>query len=327
MDNSLLTTKSDVLNMKTLITGGAGFIGSHLVDSLMAQEHSVSVYDNLASGKLKNLEKWQDNRRFSFNHGDLLNPPEVAKAVKDSDVVFHLAANPEVDAKKASPMDHFQQNITATYNLLEAVREAGCVERLAFTSSSTVYGEAEVYPTPEEYGPLIPISLYGASKLACEALISAYSSMYGFRSAIFRLANVVGPRTYHGVIHDFVDKLRKTPEMLEVLGDGSQSKSYLYVSDCIEGIMKGMVSGKQVAIYNIGTEDQVSVLDIAEIVKEETGCSDAVIRLTGGVDGGRGWRGDVKKMLLDTQRLLDTGWAPKYTSSEAVRLTARSLAG
>ncbi len=161
-----------------------------------------------------------DHRQFMFIHGDLLNPPKVVDAVNGCEIVFHLAANPEVDAKKASPMDHFQQNITATYNLLEAVREAGCVERLAFTSSSTVYGEAEVYPTPEEYGPLIPISLYGASKLACEALISAYSSMYGFRCSLFRLANVVGPRTYHGVIYDFVGKLRKNPEMLEVLGDG-----------------------------------------------------------------------------------------------------------
>ena len=182
------------LKMRKLVTGGAGFIGSHLVDKLMKEGHSVRVLDNLSSGKVENFEKWLDEARFEFIKGDLLNIEDVQNAVSDCDVIYHLAANPEVDAKKASPEAHFRQNIQATFNILEAIRNQGDVQRLVFTSSSTIYGDADQFPTPEDYGPLKPISLYGASKLSCEGLISAYSSMYGFRSNIYRLANVVKRR-------------------------------------------------------------------------------------------------------------------------------------
>ena len=207
------------------------------------------------------------------------------------------------------------------------MRRSGEQKFIAFTSSSTVYGEAEAIPTREDYGPLVPISLYGASKLAGEALLTAYASMYGFRAIIYRLANVVGPRSTHGVIYDFVQKLKDSPDELEVLGDGSQSKSYLYIDDCITGIMNGIERGNRVDIYNIGSWDRTNVLEIAETVKDEMGLNETRIRLTGGIDGGRGWKGDVKVMQLDMNELRSVGWTPKYGSAEAVRLTARSVIG
>lgn len=311
--------------MKALVTGGAGFIGSHIVDSLLSRGKPVRVIDNLTSGSLENLSQCQDNNLFEFIEADLLDKENLIDVVKGCDEIYHLAANPEVNAKKATPEEHFKQNIEATYNLLEAMRVCGEQKFIAFASTSTVYGEAEQLPTREDYGPLVPISLYGASKLACEGLLSAYASMYGFKAAIFRLANVVGPRSNHGVIYDFVQKLRANPDFLEVLGDGSQSKSYLYIDDCVSGFMYGIKSDETVAIYNIGSEDRTNVLAIAETVKHEMELSSAEIRLTGGVDGGRGWKGDVKTMQLDMNRLKGAGWFPKYGSAEAVRLTARSV--
>ncbi|MFH0849882.1 MAG: SDR family NAD(P)-dependent oxidoreductase [Candidatus Bathyarchaeota archaeon] len=311
--------------MRVLVTGGAGFIGSHLVDRLMAKGHKVRVLDNLASGSMANLEQWKGNPSFEFIRGDLLDRETTRRAVEGCAQVYHMAANPEVQANKASPEDHFRQNIEATYSLLEALRGSK-VELLVFASSSTVYGEAAVLPTPEDYGPLTPISLYGASKLACEAMISAYASMYGFRAVIYRLANIVGPRSNHGVIWDFTGKLRMDPDTLEVLGDGSQSKSYLHVSDCVEGFLRGAESGEQVALYNLGSEDRVTVLEIAEIVKRAAGYPDAEVVLTGGVDGGRGWKGDVKYMQLDMSLLRSIGWTPRHSSAEAVRLTAENVA-
>jgi len=313
--------------LKALVTGGAGFIGSHLVDHLIKNGREVRVIDNLSSGSRENLAQWNDDPSLELHEADLLNGADLDGALRGCDEVYHLAANPEVNAKNASPEDHFRQNIEVTYNLLEAMRRSGEQKFIAFTSSSTVYGEAESIPTREDYGPLVPISLYGASKLACEALLTAYASMYGFRAVIYRLANVVGPRSNHGVIYDFVHKLRDSPDELEVLGDGSQSKSYLYIDDCITGIMKGIERGNRVDIYNIGSWDRTNVLEIAETVKDEMGLNEARIRLTGGVDGGRGWKGDVKVMQLDMNELRSVGWTPKYGSAEAVRLTARSVIG
>jgi len=313
--------------MKILVTGGAGFIGSHLVDRLMETGNQVRVIDNLASGQLGNLDRWMGHPGFEFIEGDLLERESILDALEGCSHVFHLAANPEVQAKKAGPEEHFRQNIEATYSLLEAVAAQGGVELLVFASTSTVYGEPTVLPTPEGYGPTKPISMYGASKLACEALISAYASMYGFKAVIYRLANVVGPRSNHGVIWDFVEKLRGSADELEVLGDGTQSKSYLYIDDCVDGFLRGAESVEQVVVFNLGSMDRTSVLRIAEIVKEEAGQPEARIRLTGGVDGGRGWKGDVKLMQLDTASLRRLGWAPRYGSEEAVRLTARAVSG
>lgn len=312
--------------MTVLVTGGAGFIGSHLVDFFIGRGDEVRAFDNLSAGTLSNIDRLIKDTSFNFSKGDLLRPQEINPAIKGCDVVYHLAANPEVRSWKASPEDHFRQNIEGTYNLLEAIRVQGGVETLVFTSTSTVYGEAEEIPTSETYAPLKPISSYGASKLAAEALICSYASMYGFRCVIYRMANIVGPRSDHGVVYDFVGKLRRNPMELEVLGDGSQSKSYLYVDDCVEGMALGAENAtEKVEILNIGSEDRVNVMRIAEIVVEEMGLEGVEIKLTGGIDGGRGWKGDVKLMQLDMSRLKSLGWRPRMGSEEAVRLTARSF--
>jgi len=312
--------------LRVLVTGGAGFIGSHLVDLLIESHQEVRVIDNFSTGKPSNLERHLNSCKLEIEKGDLLRPDDISDALNDCEVVYHMAANPEVRDWLVTPKDLLEQNVEATFNLLEAIQRNGKVETLVFASTSTVYGEPSVLPTPEEYGPLKPISLYGASKLAAEALMCAYASMHGFGCAILRLANIVGPRSGHGVIHDFIEKLRKNPVELEVLGDGTQSKSYLHVRDCVEGMATAARKvGKKVELFNIGSEDKVDVLSIAKIVKEEMGLADARIKLTGGVDGGRGWVGDVKLMQLDTSRLRSLGWSPRLNSAKAVRETAKAL--
>jgi UDP-glucose 4-epimerase len=311
---------------KILFTGGAGFIGSHLVDAVMAQGKEVVVFDNLSNGSLENIIRWRSHPAFSFIKGDLLNPTDLAKLeIKSYDLIFHSAANPEVRVGSENPDIHFKQNIAATYNLLELVRKAGNHPTLVYTSTSTVYGEAAKVPTPEDYAPLRPISIYGASKLASEALVTAYAYTYGFKAVIYRIANVVGPRSRHGVVYDFVQKLKKNRSELEILGDGTQTKSYLYVSDCIEAMLLGIEnSSEQVEIYNIGSEDQIDVKTIANIVVEEMGLKDVKFVFTGGVDGGRGWIGDVKNMQLDINKIKKLGWKPRLSSEQAIRQTVKS---
>lgn len=313
---------------RILVTGGAGFIGSHLVDSLMGLGLEVTVIDNLSSGKLENLSGWMDNPRFRFIHGDLLNPSGLPSLLEECEAIYHLAANPEVRVGSTEPQTHFRENIQATFNLLEAIRLSGWRGRLLFTSSSTVYGEAET-PTPEDYPSLRPISIYGASKLACEALIGAYARSYGFKAVIYRLANIIGPRSQHGVLSDFVRKLEENPEELEILGDGSQTKSYLYIDDCVEALITGLETAyrplEAVEIFNVGSTDQIDVLRIARITVEMLGLEGVRLRVTGGVAGGRGWIGDVKNMLLDVSRLKSRGWRPRYNSEQAVRLALKEI--
>ena len=312
--------------MASLVTGGAGFIGSHLVDFLMERGEEVHVLDNLSSGSLSNMDRWIDDKNFSLVNGDLLDVETVGRAIKGCNTIYHLAANPEVRSSRASPQDLFNQNVLATFNLLEVIRSSRDVKSLTFASTSTVYGEPNVVPTPETYGPLKPISLYGASKLASEALIASYSNMYGFRCLLLRFANVIGPRSNHGVIYDFIQKLRADPRNLVALGDGSQSKSYLHVSDCIKGIIKcSEESQDKCAIINLGSEDRVDVLSIANIVIEAMNLSDVEISLTGGVDGGRGWHGDVKLMQLDVGKAKSIGWKPLMKSYDAVKETVMQI--
>ncbi len=309
-----------------LVTGGAGFIGSSLVDALMSRGAEVHVLDNLSTGSLKNLEQWSTHPSLKFIRGDLLDQAEANRAVQSCETVFHLAANPEVRLSSVAPDIHFRQNVVATYNLLEAIRRSGRPELLAFTSSSTVYGDAAKIPTPEDYAPLEPISIYGASKLASEALISAYAHTYGFKALIYRLANIIGPRSRHGVICDFVRKLKENPRELEILGDGTQAKSYLYIDDCVEAILFSMQkTGGPFDVFNLGSEDWVDVNTIAKIVVHEMGLEDAALRFTGGVDGGRGWKGDVKYMLLAIDKLKSLGWKPRFNSAEAVKVTAKAV--
>jgi len=272
------------------------------------------------------LDARLQSHNLEFIHLDLLSRHKLKDAVKDCETIFHLAANPEVKTGSTNPETHYQQNIAATFNLLEALRKAGNNKTLTFTSSSTVYGEATRTPTPEDYTPLKPISIYGATKLACEALITAYAYTYGFKALIYRLANIVGPRNKHGVIHDFIQKLRKNPKELEILGDGTQTKSYLYISDCIEAMLIGIEKSKnQVEIYNVGSEDQITTTQIAQIIIKELGLKNMKLNYTGGVNGGRGWKGDVKNMLLDTTKLKGLGWKPKLNSTEAVKRATTEL--
>jgi UDP-glucose 4-epimerase len=312
---------------KALVTGGAGFIGSHLVDALMVRGDEVCVFDNLSTGSIENVRHWLGSTNFTFVRGDLLNLTDLEKLEIDRySLIFHFAANPEVKIGSTEPNIHFQQNVVATHNLLELVRKTDTQPTIVFASTSTVYGEALRIPTPEDYAPLKPISTYGASKLACEALITAYAYTYGFKAVIYRLANIVGPRSRHGVIYDFIQKLKRNPEELEILGDGSQTKSYLHIKDCIDAILLGLEnSAEQVEIFNVGSEDQVDVRTIAQIVIEEMRLKNVKLVFTGGVEGGRGWKGDIKNMLLDITKLKRLGWKPRLNSRQAVREATKSL--
>ncbi len=313
---------------KVLVTGGAGFIGSHLVDSLIGRGVKVRVVDNLSSGDLENIQRWLHDSRFEFVQGDLEDPGTVSQSTDGVQAVFHLAANPEVRVAEVDPSIHVHENLLTTFNVLEAMRKTG-PSMIVFFSSSTVYGEPKEIPTPEDYGPLVPISVYGASKLGCEALISSYCHTFGMRGLVFRLANIVGGRSRHGVIVDFVGKLLENPMELEILGDGSQSKSYLYVSNLVDAVFLALESylrnRETFEVYNVGSSDQVNVRRIAKTVADEMGLQGVKFDFTGGVDGGRGWKGDVKTMLLSTGKLLSLGWKPRLNSEEAVRMSCREL--
>lgn len=313
--------------MRILVTGGAGFIGSHLVDRLMEQGYDVRVVDDLSAGSLDNIKQWINNKRFEFLKGDLRDKEVAEKAVKDVEVVFHLAANPEVRIGAQSPELLYETNVLITYNLLEAMKKEK-VKYLVFTSSSTVYGDAKIIPTSEDYAPLEPISVYGGAKLAAEALISGYAHTFDIKSLVFRLANIIGERSNHGVIYDFINKLKANPNRLEILGDGTQRKSYLHVSDTVEGMLclfeKFREERKIYDVYNLGSDDWITVKEIAEIVSKEMGLNPEFY-FTGGVDGGRGWKGDVKFMRLSIEKAKSKGWKPKMNSYEAVRRTVQEL--
>jgi UDP-glucose 4-epimerase len=316
---------SKLADARVVITGGAGFIGSHLVDRIMKEAAEVWVLDNLTSGKEDFLNRWYGDDRLHLMRTDVTKFESILPYLKGVDVVFHLAANPDVRTAAENTYSHVEQNILATYTILEAMRHQD-VKDIVFTSTSTVYGEATVLPTPENYGPLKPISIYGASKLASEALISSYVSTFGMRGVLYRFANVVGSRGTHGVIFDFIKKLRADPNRLEILGDGKQRKSYVHVKDCVEAMIMGYEGNdEELGIFNIGTEQSTDVIAIADIVSEVMGLPGVKYHTTGGVDGGRGWKGDVKFMSLDVKAIMGLGWEPKYSSDEAVRLTTQAL--
>ena len=238
------------------------------------EENKITIFDNLSSGKIGFIEKHLGNTDFTLIKGDILDNEVIEKACRDIDLVCHVAANPDVRLGASDTKIHFDQNILATYNILEAIRKNN-IKKVVFTSTSTIYGEAHIMPTPENYGPLIPISLYGASKLACEALITSYSHTFDMQAWIFRFANIVGPRSTHGIIVDFIRKLRENPTQLEILGDGQQEKSYLHVSECVNSILFAIEkSGEDVNIFNIGSEDTISTTEIGRVIAEEMGLSD-----------------------------------------------------
>ena len=304
----------DLTDSTALVTGGAGLVGSHLAARLLDRGATVRVADDLSKGDRDRVPDGAD-----FIETDLTDSDDVAEAVTgDLDIVFHFAAY--TDTNYDDDRELFEDNTAMTYNVLERMHEVG-VDRLAFTSSSTVYGEAP-RPTPEDHGPLEPISIYGSSKLADEALISTHAHSYGVRSWVFRFANIVGPHQRGNVIPDFIQKLDEDPTRLEILGDGRQEKSYMHVSECVDAIQYVVEHAPDdLNVYNLGTRTTTSVTAIADIVADELGV-DPEYAYTG---GDRGWTGDVPKMRLSIERLVDLGWEPAIESDEAVRRSASEL--
>jgi UDP-glucose 4-epimerase len=303
------------------ITGGAGFIGSNLADRLLGQGHAVTAFDNLSTGQIRFLESAKASANFQFIKGDLLDAAAVKRAVAGHDVVFHMAANADVRFGLEHPEKDLQNNTIATFNLLEGMR-AGGVRTIAFASTGSVYGEPEVIPTPENCPFPVQTSLYAASKVAGEGLISAYSIGYGFRSFIFRFVSILGERYSHGHVFDFYRKLLANPNEIEVLGDGKQRKSYLHISDCLDAIQTAMEKATEaVNIFNLGRDDYCNVNESLDGICEELKLKPRR-RYSG---GSRGWIGDSPFILLDASRIKSLGWQAKIGIRDAVVRTLRYL--
>lgn len=309
--------------MKVLVTGAAGFIASNLIARLVARGDEVFGADNFFLGKRAYVVK---HPHFHFHEFDLLDLEQVVRLFEQAkpDIVWHLAANSDISyGTKYTDFD-LKGGTLVTYNVLEAMRRTNA-KQIIFSSSGAVYGEPAVMPTPEDYGPILPISLYAASKVACESLVTAFVHNYDMRAWIYRFGNIVGPNPTHGVIHDFVLRLRENSRALVVLGDGTQSKPYVYVDDCLDGMEFGYGHARDaVNCYNLAVPDQTSVTEIAEWTIEAMGIKRSSIDLqyTGGP---RGWRGDVPQVKLDTRRMANLGWQPKKSSSEAVRRAIKDI--
>ncbi|MFC7096324.1 NAD-dependent epimerase/dehydratase family protein [Halobaculum marinum] len=305
----------DLTDATALVTGGGGLIGSHLAGHLHDEyDADVRVADDFSKGERERIPDGVD-----VIEADLTDEAATRETVTDDlDVVFHLAAYTDTNFDDDRRL--FEENTEMTYNVLEAMEDAG-VTNLAFTSSSTVYGEAP-RPTPEDYAPLEPISIYGSSKLADEALISTYAKSYGFTAWVYRFANIVGPYQRGNVVPDFIQKLQADPEELEILGDGRQEKSYLHVTDCVDAMCHVVEHGERdLNTYNLGSRTTTSVNRIADIVADEMGL-DPDYSYTG---GDRGWTGDVPKMRLSVEKLSALGWEPPASSDDAVRAATRDL--
>lgn len=308
---------------KIFVTGGAGFIGSHLTDTLVQDGRSVVVYDNLSSGKEIFLQGNREKGNFEFVRGDLLDTKKLSKSLpKDTDIVFHLAANADVSKGYADPNLDFEQTTHATFNLLMEMRKKN-IRHLVYFSGSGVYGDTGKKYMTENYGPLMPASMYGATKLSAEGLMSAFANLYGIQVWIFRPANIVGGRATHGVIFDFIKKLKKNPRELVILGDGKQSKSYVYVSDLLSAVFYALRKGdKPVNTYNVSTENFVTVNEIAEEVIRCMRLKNVKVQHT---TGKVGWPGDIPVVRLDVKKLKETGWKPQFTSMRAVEKTVKDI--
>jgi len=302
--------------MKYLVTGGAGFIGSHIVDYLISQSHKVYVYDNFSTGKEFFVKHHIKNSNFELTRGDILDTKKLSKAMKGIDFVFHMAANADV---KAGFHDHYidhMQNLTGTHSVLEAMYRNN-VKKIVFASTSSVYGDALIHPTPEDY-PFEPTSLYGATKAACESYIYSYANYYNMQAYIFRFVSFIGQRYTHGIIFDVLKKIRKNPKVLTLLSDGTPKKSSIYVSDGVNAMFK-VISSKsdQINIFNIGHDDILTVDEIVNTILEQ-----ANIKIKKEYLGGnKGWVGDNNFVYLENKKIKKLGWKPKYSFKEGIKKT------
>jgi UDP-glucose 4-epimerase len=307
--------------MQFFVTGGAGFIGSNLVDRLLERGHDVIAYDNLSTGFEKNLRDARQNSHFKFVSNDLLNTEALIRSMAGCEFVFHLAANADVRFGTEHPRKDLEQNTLATFNVLEAMRSNN-IRQIAFSSTGSIYGEPDVFPTPENASFPIQTSLYGASKLACEGLIEAYCEGFGFRGYIFRFVSILGERYSHGHIFDFYRSLRDDPNKLNVLGNGLQQKSYLYVQDCIDAMLLAFEKANdRINIFNLGTDEYCRVNDSIRWITDHLNVSPA-LSYTGGE---RGWIGDSPFIFLDCSRIRGLGWKPRVSIREGVILTLEYL--
>lgn len=303
---------------RALITGGAGFIGSNLADRLAGEDVEIVLYDNLSTGRIHFVERLLEQPRVALVRGDVCDLDALTTAAKGCDIVFHLAANADVRRGLEHPRRDLEQNTIATWNVLEAMRRTA-ITRIAFSSTGSVYGDPTVFPTPEDCPFPVQTSLYGASKLAGEALIQAYCHGYGFSGLVFRFVSILGERYTHGHVYDFCASLRRDPTRLRVLGDGRQEKSYLHVDDCIEAILLAVAEQEQpgFAVFNLGTDETIVVDESVRTICEALGVQPS-IQHTGGP---RGWPGDSPLILLDCSRIRALGWQPRVGIREAVRGT------
>ncbi len=305
--------------MRVLVTGAAGFIGSNMVDRLLSAGHSVAGLDNMSTGRMRFLERAKAHARFTFHQSDLLDRSSLAQAMEGAELVVHFAANADVRFGTEHPRKDLDQNTIATWNVLEAMREKRC-KRIVFSSTGSVYGEPEIFPTPETCPFPIQTSLYGASKLAAEGLIQAYCEGFGLQGYIFRFVSILGERYSHGHVFDFYQQLAEHPEHLHVLGNGHQRKSYLYVQDCIEAILTAIDRAEaKVNIFNLGTDEYCEVNDSIGWICEHLGLHPK-LTYSGGE---RGWVGDSPFILLDCSRIRALGWRPRLTIKQAVLATIK----
>lgn len=305
---------------RVCVVGGAGFIGSHLTDRLLADPgtEKVTVFDNFSSGRAWHLEHHRRDGRLQVVRGDLRDHKALVAALDGVETVIHLASNPDIARAVVEPSVDFDQGTVLTHHVLEAMRLSGA-RRILYASGSGVYGDLGELEVDEDHGPLVPVSTYGASKLAGEALIAAYCAMFGFSACVFRFGNVVGPRQTHGVGFDFVRRLLDDPGELRVLGDGHQSKSYIAVSDVVSAVLlAARRAPRPYAAFNVATGDYVTVRHIASLALEALGLSTDTTRLTY-TGGDRGWKGDVPVVRLSTARIRSLGWRNERSSAEALR--------
>jgi len=308
--------------MRYLVTGGAGFIGSNLVDTLLAQNpEKIVAVDNFRTGKETFIEAQKTNTNYEFLNMDIKKIESYPKVTFDW--IFHLAANADIRGGLKNTRVDLEENVIGTHSVLEFMRKKD-IKNLVFASSSALYGETEIIPTPEDLPNIQPISFYGASKIAAEHFISSYCYTYGMQSWMFRFANVVGKRSTHGVIPDFINKLKNNPNELEILGNGLQTKSYFDVSDCVDGLINIPKADNKIVVeaYNLANDETIKVKDLAPIVVDEMGLTNVQYKFTG---GDRGWVGDVPITILSFEKAKKLGWRTKISLEEAVRRTVRYL--